>query len=221
MPVSTRRTVRSKPSTAPTAPNTASPSPAPSPSSLYSRLSEMNTYKITTLLLTFFAATHTVFGLILPNDFGVEGNDVFSAMQTVRFNFMGSRRTLHDFYMGFGLGVTVFLCMSATLSWILSVYPDTAGSAAWGLTKADAKEIEDGNAELGLARIVGMLKWVLFMSNLAHMVLCYVYLFIPPMVVSTVIAALLGWECFKDLTYWERKKAEMRRTEGAQGRGFD
>ncbi|OAP57450.1 hypothetical protein AYL99_08188 [Fonsecaea erecta] len=162
----------------------------------------MNTYKFTTPLLVFFASTHTIGGLLLPSDFGVEGNAVFSAMQTVRFDFMGSRRTLHDFYMGFGLGMTVFLFTSAAVSWVLSSFPGTKphASSAWSEAKGEVKKVDDdnGSGELSLKELLSMLKWILFVSNFANMLLCYVYFFVPPMVVSTVIAAFLGWECLKD-----------------------
>ncbi|KIW33847.1 uncharacterized protein PV07_00664 [Cladophialophora immunda] len=210
MPVSTRQSVRPKPTK--DLPSSDVASPSPTPSSPISRLLEMNTYKLTTPLLVFFATTHTIGGLLLSNDFGVEGNALFSAMQTVSFDFMGSRRTLHDFYMGFGLGVTVFLFMSAALSWALSVYSSRAAAGTMLLssprreTKAEARKVDDvhGNmaigskSDLSLEELLSALKWILFLSNFANMLLCYVYFFIPPMVVSTVIAALLGWECFKD-----------------------
>ncbi|EXJ75092.1 uncharacterized protein A1O5_01788 [Cladophialophora psammophila CBS 110553] len=209
MPVSTRQSVRPKPtSTEPLSSNTLSPLQ----SSLFSRLLAMNTYKLTAALLIFFATTHTIGGLLLPNDFGVEGNALFSAMQTVRFNFMGRLRTLHDFYMGFGLGATVFLSMSAALSWVLSVHPSTTGHttaqrfASRSAMKGEAKKVDEGDGnvvirgkeEERLEELLSRLKWILFVSNFANMLLCYVYFFVPPMVVSTAIAVLLGLECLKD-----------------------
>ncbi|KIW98092.1 uncharacterized protein Z519_01676 [Cladophialophora bantiana CBS 173.52] len=209
MPVSTRQSVRPKHiSTEPLSSNTLSPSQ----SSLFSRLLVMNMYKLTAALLIFFATTHTIGGLLLPNDFGVEGNALFSAMQTVRFNFMGRLRTLHDFYMGFGLGATVFLSMSAALSWVLSAHPTTTGHtmalrfAPRSEPKGEAKRADDGDGNaatrgqegMRLEELLSTLKWILFLSNFVNMLLCYVYFFVPPMVVSTVIAALLGLECLKD-----------------------
>ena len=96
------------------------------------------------------------------------------AMKTGAFDLYGARRTLHDFYMGFGLGCTVFLAMSAALSWVLSRF--------------------SGEEHEGVLRPV---KWILFLAHAANTVLCFRYFFIPPMLVSSVITGLLGWECQK------------------------
>ena len=211
MPVSTRQSARPKLTSSETPPsNTA----FLSQSSLSSKLVPLNAYNLTTPLLIFFAVTHTVAGLILPNDFGVEADATFSAMQSVRFNFMGSLRTLHDFYMGFGLGVTIFLCMSTALSWVLSVHPNTnmsRSAARAGTSEGEAKHADDGDSDgnegmrskedIREKEFVRMLKWIPFLNNFANMLLCYVYFFVPPMVVSTLVAALMGWECFKDWKY--------------------
>ena len=44
-------------------------------------------------------------------------------MQSIRFDVMGSNRTYWDFYVGFGLFVSVFLVFLAVLTWQLGSLP--------------------------------------------------------------------------------------------------
>ena len=131
-----------------------------------------NAYNITTPLLVFFAITHTIGGVFKENDFGPAANAIMKAMKTEAFVFYGAHRTLHDFHKGFGLGCTIFLTMSAALSWVLS-----------------------RSSNKGHSEVLKPVKWILFLSHVANTALCFMYFFIPPMVVSTVLAGLLGWEC--------------------------
>lgn len=172
-------------------------------------MSTLNTYTFTTPLLIFFAITHTVGGLLYPNDYGPAGNAAYMAMRTAQFDFFGARRTLHDFYMGFGLMCTVFLLMSAAISWYLGKLvaavvgekgkgAGPGGSRRRRLDDVDGVDNVDVDHDRVMETFVRPIQWILFVSHIANMMLCYVYFFVPPMFVSTLITLLLGWECVKE-----------------------
>lgn len=74
-------------------------------------------YRVASVLLALFALGHT---LGFRRTKGMENADtVVSLMQSVHFTVQGSRRAYWDFYVGFGLFVTVFLLFAAVLSWQL------------------------------------------------------------------------------------------------------
>jgi hypothetical protein len=74
-------------------------------------------YRIASVLLVLFALGHT---LGFRRTSGMEGADsVVALMQSVHFTVQGNRRAYWDFYVGFGLFVTVFLLFAAVLSWQL------------------------------------------------------------------------------------------------------
>ena len=92
-------------------------------------------YRIASGLLILFAFGHTM-GFTRTS--GMTGADtVVALMQSVRFPVQGFQRTYWDFYVGFGLFVTVFLLMSAFLSWGLAgAGPEVLArmpTATWGL----------------------------------------------------------------------------------------
>lgn len=84
----------------------------------------MNTsllYRTASVLLVLFAVGHTL-GFRSTKD--MEGADsVVSLMKTVHFTVQGARRAYYDFYVGFGLFVTVFLLFAALLAWHLGGEP--------------------------------------------------------------------------------------------------
>jgi hypothetical protein len=92
-------------------------------------------YRIASVLLVLFSIGHT---LGFRQTKGMLGADtVVSLMQAVRFPVQGFQRTYWDFYVGFGLFVTVFLLLSAVLSWGLAgAGPEVLAripAATWGL----------------------------------------------------------------------------------------
>jgi hypothetical protein len=70
-------------------------------------------------ILTFIhSVLHTVGGV-----FGKPGTGVAAAVAAnmrTRFSILGVTRSYSDFYMGMGLGVTIFLTMDALLFWMLA-----------------------------------------------------------------------------------------------------
>jgi hypothetical protein len=59
-------------------------------------------------------------------------------MQTTHFYFMGFSRTYWDFYVGFGLFVSVFLLLAAVLAWQLGRLPPESLALMRGITWAFA-----------------------------------------------------------------------------------
>jgi hypothetical protein len=65
------------------------------------------------------AVLHTVGGVFGKVPAGPAAVAV-AAMKANQFVALGNTRTFWDFYMGFGLGVTIFLTMEAVVLWLLA-----------------------------------------------------------------------------------------------------
>jgi hypothetical protein len=92
-------------------------------------------YRISSVLLLLFAAGHTLgFRQIDP---GWGADSLVGSMRAVRFDVQGFSRTYWDFYVGFGLFVSVFLVFAAILAWQLGgLAPKTLAlmrGPAWSL----------------------------------------------------------------------------------------
>lgn len=74
-------------------------------------------YRISSCLLLLFAVGHTIGFRKTDDRWGVDS--LVASMQTLHFDVQGFSRTYWDFYMGFGLFVTVFLLFAAVLAWQL------------------------------------------------------------------------------------------------------
>jgi hypothetical protein len=103
------------------------------------------------------------------------GVDLHS-VQSTQFKVLGFSRTYWDFYVGFGLSISVFLLLAALLAWQLSNVPPQTfpllRMTAWGLTLCFA----------------------------AITVLDVRYFFTIPIVMSAVITAVLAaatWQSLK------------------------
>ncbi|HEY2120542.1 MAG TPA: hypothetical protein VGH37_15235, partial [Candidatus Acidoferrum sp.] len=71
-------------------------------------------YKIASVLLTLFAVGHTLgFRQIDP---GWKVDSLVASMQTIHFEVQGFSRTYWDFYVGFGLFVSVLLFLAAVIA---------------------------------------------------------------------------------------------------------
>jgi|SRR5215470_618081 len=124
-------------------------------------------YRIAAVLIVLFAAGHT-FGFTQTK--GMEGADsVVALMKSVHFTVQGFTRAYWDFFVGFGLFVTVFLLFSAVLSWQLGRY-----------------------SREGLAQVPAAATWGLAICFAAVAILSWIYFFIAPGVFATVITACLG-----------------------------
>ena len=121
-------------------------------------------YKTCAGLLFFFAVTHTV-GMIQPGGKGPRADAVLSSMQQVQFDIMGSSRSFWDFYLGFGLLLTVCLLFLGVHAWQLARLASTSRV---------------------IARAMG---GPMSTCLVAIAVLCWMYFFIAPAIVSSLAAA--------------------------------
>ena len=74
--------------------------------------------RIAAVLTLIHSILHTiggVFGKPLPGP----AEQAVAAMKANHFMFLGSPRTYWDFYIGFGLGITIFLTVEAIVFWLL------------------------------------------------------------------------------------------------------
>src|SRR5580692_3617344 len=107
-------------------------------------------YRIAAVFLLLFDAGHTSGFPWSDPKWGVD----LGSMQTTHFYFMGFSRTYWDFYVGFGLFVSVFLLLAAVLAWQLGRLPPESLALMRGIAWAFA---------LCFAAITG-LSWRYFFS---------------------------------------------------------
>lgn len=74
-------------------------------------------YRIASVLLILFALGHTLGFRRVDPRWGVDS--IISALRSTHFDVQGLNRTYWDFYVGFGLFVTILLVFVAVLSWQL------------------------------------------------------------------------------------------------------
>ena len=79
-------------------------------------------YRIASVLLLLFAIAHTLGFRQIDPTWGVDS--LVGSMQSIHFDAQGSSRTYWDFYVGFGLFVSVFLLFAAVLAWQLGGLPE-------------------------------------------------------------------------------------------------
>jgi hypothetical protein len=128
-------------------------------------------YRIAAVLLLFFAIGHTVGFRHSDPKWGVD--TLLASMRSVHFDVQGFSRTYWDFFVGFGLFVTVFLLLAAVVAWQLGGLP----------------------AET-LAHMRGI-AWTLSLCFVAT-ILSGRYFFIVPIVFSIVITGcLIAAACFQ------------------------
>jgi hypothetical protein len=124
-------------------------------------------YRIAAIVFVLFAIGHT-YGFLSLRAPSAEGRAVYDSMNTVRFELGGRSYSYGDFYRGFGLSSTVSMLFSAFVSWHLAGLARSVPSA------------------------IGALGWVLFAVQLPGVVLSFLYFGVPPMVLSSLVAVILG-----------------------------
>ena len=122
-------------------------------------------YRISSVLLLLFAAAHTFGFRQVDPQWGVDA--LIASMRSIHFEAQGFNRTYWDFFVGFGLLVSVFFVFSAVLAWQLGSLP----------------------AET-LARLRGP-AWALAVCFVAVTILSWRYVFWAPITFSLVIALCL------------------------------
>jgi hypothetical protein len=122
-------------------------------------------YRIAALLILLFAIGHTIG--FLQHDPSWNVDPLLGSMKSIHFDIQGFSRSYWDFFVGFGLFVTVFLLFSAIVAWHL------------GGLEAEA-----------LMRLRGI-RWALAVCFVALTFLSFRYFFFLPLVFSTLIAVCL------------------------------
>jgi len=88
--------------------------------------------RIASVISLLFAAGHSLGGRDSWSPMGE--TDVLRAMKDVRFETMGVTRTYWDFYLGFGLSLSVFLLLQAVQLWQLAAIAKRDPSMARPMT---------------------------------------------------------------------------------------
>lgn len=122
-------------------------------------------YRIAAVFLVLFAVGHT-FGF-QQSDSKWEVDTLVASMRSIHFDALGSNRTYWDFFLGAGLSVGVFLLFAALLAWQLSRLPGEY------LVRMRATA------------------WAFAVCFAAITVLSWRYLFIVPIVFSSLITVCL------------------------------
>jgi hypothetical protein len=74
-------------------------------------------FRIDAVLIALFAVGHTIGFRQIDPRWGID--TVVGGIKSIRFEAQGMERTYWDFYVGFGLFVTVFLLFAAAMTWQL------------------------------------------------------------------------------------------------------
>jgi predicted cobalt transporter CbtA len=123
--------------------------------------------RIASVLTFVHAALHTIGGVFGAPAPGAQQTTV-AVMKANEFAVMGVMRSYWDFYMGFGLVVSVFLTVEAVVFWQLG-----------SLAKTDA---------LRLGPVLAMF----LVGYLGAAVVSYRYFFVAPVITEILIAVCLG-----------------------------
>lgn len=122
-------------------------------------------YRIASVLLILFALGHTVgFRRVDPR---WKLDSIIAALRSTHFEVQGLNRTYWDFYVGFGLFVTILLLFTAILTWQLG-----------GLPKDHLSEMR-------------AVAWSLVACFVVVTFLSWKYFFIVPVIFSGVVAICL------------------------------
>lgn len=124
--------------------------------------------RVASVLTLVHAILHTFGGLLSPPSHGPEELTVLTAMKAFRFDAMGSLRSYWDFYLGFGLFLTVTLILISVLLWQLAALVRVSPASARPLIAS------------------------LFACFAAFAVLSWMYFFIAPLVTELVIGICIG-----------------------------
>lgn len=123
--------------------------------------------RIASVMTLIHAVLHTIGGVFGKPEPGTPAM-VLATMQANRFLVLGAMRSYADFYLGMGLGITIFLTTEAVAFWLLASLAKTEG------------------ARLRPILAVFMVGYLAFAVNSA------VYFFSVPVIVEVLIALCLG-----------------------------
>ena len=122
-------------------------------------------YRVAAVLILLFDIGHTIG--FLQHDPEWKVDSLLGSMKSVHFDIQGFSRSYWDFFVGFGLFVTVFLLLAAVVAWQL------------------------GGLEAEILRRVSVIRWTLAICFVMLTFLSFRYFFILPVMFSIVIAVCL------------------------------
>jgi hypothetical protein len=99
-------------------------------------------------------------------------NETLQAMRTFHMNVFGVSRTYHDFYIGFGYSLSVYMLLQTVLLWQLS-----------GLARTQPQ-------------VVRPLLLTFLLASLASTLIAWELLFIIPVVFLVAVSAGLAWSYY-------------------------
>jgi hypothetical protein len=124
-------------------------------------------FRITAIMFLIFAAGHT-FGFLTFKPPTEQGLAVREAMNNVHFEVQGKIFSYGGFYRGFGLSATASMLFEAFLAWYLG-----------RMAKRNAHEVT-------------AIGWAFFTLQLSGLVMAWLYFGIAPMILSAIVAAMIG-----------------------------
>lgn len=127
-------------------------------------------FRIAAVLLLLFCFGHTLGFRQVDPTWGVDG--LVNSMKSMHFNVQGFARTYYDFYVGFGLFVSVFMVLAAVVCWQL------------------------GGLNASVLKSLAGTCWTLVSCFVVVSILSWRYFFIVPLVFSvliTICLALATW----------------------------
>ncbi len=124
-------------------------------------------FRVSAVVFLLFALGHT-FGFLNFRPPSEAGRAVLAQMMSVSFDFGSKPATWWGLYKGFGLSVSASMIFSAFLAWRLSL----------------------PTSDPGLARTVA---WLLFLPQVAGIVICLLYFGPVQAVFSAAAAGCLAW----------------------------
>jgi len=127
--------------------------------------------RIASVLTLIHAVLHTIGGVFGKPAPGVQAATVL-VMKANQFPLMGFTRSFWDFYIGMGLGVSIFLAVEARVFWQLAA-----------LAKSQARELRPILATFAAGYLV-------------FAVVSYRFFFLGPVVTEILIAGCLGMAVF-------------------------
>ena len=122
--------------------------------------------RVASVLTLLFAAGHTMGGLSSWSPAGE--TEVLLAMRSFQFDASGTSRTYLDFYLGFGLILSIYMLAQAVALWQMA-----------SLAKTDASRVRP---------LIG----TFLLASLVSAFLSWKYVFLVPVVSFLAIAACLG-----------------------------
>lgn len=131
-------------------------------------MSARRLYRTIALLMVLFAVAHT-FGFLHFRPPTAQAAAVRDAMSQVRFQVRGGSASFGDFYVGFGLSISLYLLFLAFLAWQL------------------------GNLAVTQPRSARPLAWAFFVLQAACAAISWRWIALPPAVVEAVVAICGGW----------------------------